>query len=373
MSASVTPMRINFSAPQAQRTTTTATTTTTTTNANTNRRQPQQQPTEANGAIQGTDVLNLRRLREILNSGWNCNNKVYYQEDGEWRQTLVWYAVHFDKQEALRMLLSYRGGGNDSLIPNAETIQMALRHSKDRCRYGCTLLIEAELRRRRGEDIGPDFHINLVRANAAVPARQTAFAANSRNPSSNRGYEATSSSSSRGASSHVQSSTPSATSSDVEISDLAERFESIEREAARSGLSRLPELLSETRKTINTLRHNAVNNRVEIFEIESKLFAKKRELEQMEADVGKLEVLALDLESYIGASRQGSPSSSDNGGAEGTIEEGIICNICQERKKNRALNCGHVFCSDCVRHCQEGNNACFNCRKAISHVITIYL
>lgn len=358
-------MRSNVTATQPQQVTALNS------NTATAMRQQRQQSNEATRGVEGTDVLNLHLLRELLNNGWNCNTKVYYQEDGEWRQTLVWYAVHFDKQEALRILLNYRGGGNESLVPNAETLQLALRHSKNRCRYGCTLLIEAEIRKRRGEEIGTDFHLNLIQANAPATRHQTS---NSRNPSSNRGYEYSSSTNAPQSRNNNRTTMNSSqvNSSEDEMSILSERFENIDREATRSGLSRLPELLIETRNTIHTLRQRAVNKRVEIFEIESILFAKKRELEQAEGDIGKLEVLALDLETYIGTSRQGSPASV-NVGSEKTNDETVTCNICQERKKNRALNCGHVFCSDCVRHCQEGNNACFVCRKAISHVITIYL
>jgi hypothetical protein len=58
--------------------------------------------------------------------------------------------------------------------------------------------------------------------------------------------------------------------------------------------------------------------------------------------------------------------------SEKTENELLQCTICVENKKDRALPCGHLYCSECVKKCK---NECPNCKKSFEtkKVIRVYI
>ncbi|KAG2379608.1 hypothetical protein C9374_006725 [Naegleria lovaniensis] len=65
-----------------------------------------------------------------------------------------------------------------------------------------------------------------------------------------------------------------------------------------------------------------------------------------------------------------SQSSSITPSNESLDEDHTLCCICFERKKDTALECGHVFCAYCANKC---TTYCFTCRKRNSgRTIKIY-
>ncbi|KAF0974141.1 hypothetical protein FDP41_006751 [Naegleria fowleri] len=59
-------------------------------------------------------------------------------------------------------------------------------------------------------------------------------------------------------------------------------------------------------------------------------------------------------------SQKVSTTSSSSNNTNGRREEDDLCCICFERRKDTALECGHVFCGQCASKC---TSYCFTCRK----------
>ena len=67
-----------------------------------------------------------------------------------------------------------------------------------------------------------------------------------------------------------------------------------------------------------------------------------------------------------------SATSSATASATESTNANIVdaaCSICFDKKVNRALNCGHLFCFDCARHLKH----CPTCRVRIKFRKKVYL
>ena len=52
----------------------------------------------------------------------------------------------------------------------------------------------------------------------------------------------------------------------------------------------------------------------------------------------------------------------------------LVCTICHERKKARALSCGHCYCNTCCGRIMQGASArCPVCRAPIIRSIRVYI
>jgi hypothetical protein len=88
-----------------------------------------------------------------------------------------------------------------------------------------------------------------------------------------------------------------------------------------------------------------------------------------ECSLDELRGIVGDIERGRDRAREALRTAGSRAAAAEQVAESFVCCICHERRKDTALNCGHILCGECAAQVQS----CPECRRAITARTRLYM